>query len=401
MRYGASTGIMLVTSALLALSDWLLGRRPIVSVLSFCAPRLCDDQVGRWRDFNSRCSSAKYTQDPAWAAVEQHYGDLGGRRPYFFWCEKNGDVCLTAIGVRRRLPLPGYANWEFENGPNVLDPAVLDEWLGWLPDAIGRRTARVLMQPAALLDAAGDMMETVLDARGFVRRRAFGVWSTLVIDLDRPEEQILGSFRPKTRRTIRRAEEEGVVVSVEDTPEGWAALVALGEEAAARTPVQPIDRHLVEAISRHWFHGGSRGTVLVARHQGEPVAAKLLIVYGSKATGRWMPSSRRHTRIPTSHVLTWEAMRYARAHGCTEYDHGGYSLSARPGEPLWHVNTFKRGFAPGQDPWKYVAVHERVLLPVVVESAAAVRRVQTSMRLRAGQRLRRADYGDRGGTTQD
>ena len=232
-----------------------------------------------------------------------------------------------------------------------------------------------------LLDEIGDQMETVLDGRGFVRRRTFGVWSTLVVDLDRPEDEILASFRPKTRRTIRQAEELGVVVADEDTPEGRAALVALDAEMAARAPVRPIDPAFVESVSRHWCAGGLRGTVLVARRQGEPLAAHLLLIHGSTATGCVMPSSRRHTKIPTSHLLHWEAMRWARAHGCTEFDTGGYALSARPGEPLWGVNTFKRGFAPKQQPRKFVAVHERILSPVVVSSATAVRRLQTWRRL--------------------
>jgi lipid II:glycine glycyltransferase (peptidoglycan interpeptide bridge formation enzyme) len=77
----------------------------------------------------------------------------------------------------------------------------------------------------------------------------------------------------------------------------------------------------------------------------------------------------------------WEAMRWAKARGCTEFDLGGYSLSARRGEPLWHVNVFKQGFAPGQPPQRTVAVHERVFSPLIVSSAAAVRRWQTRRRL--------------------
>ena len=370
-----------------------------MSVFFFCAPRLNDDQVERWRTFIRQCPTARYTQDPAWAEVERRGTGLQARRPYFFWCEQDGRICLTAVGVRRRLPIPGRVFWEFENGPTVLEPAVLDDWLGWLLSSMGRETARLILQPAMLLDEVGDQMETVLDARGFARRRTFGVWSSLVVDLDRPEDQILGSFRSKTRRTIRKAEELGVVVSAEDTPEGWAALAALDAEMAARAPVKPIDLGFVAAISRHWFAGGSRGTVLVARHQGEPLAAHLLIIYGATATGRVMPSSRRHAKVPTSHLLHWEAMRWASARGCTEFDTGGYGLAARPGEPLWGVNYFKRGFAPKQQPRKFVAVHERVSSPLVVNSATAVRRLQAWRRLGAGSGASRDDVGGRGHVT--
>lgn len=367
-----------------------------MSVLSFCAPRLNDHQLERWRTFIRQCPSARYTQDPLWGEVERRGTGLHSRRPHFFWCEQDGRICLTAIGVRRRLPIPGRVFWEFENGPNVLEPTVLDAWLGWLLSSMGRETARLIVQPAMLLDEIGDQMETVLDARGFARRRTFGVWSSLVVDLDRTDDQMLGSFHRKTRRTIRQAENLGVVVAAEDSPEGWSALAALDAEMAARAPVRPIDPGFVKAISRHWFAGGARGTVLVARHQGQPLAAQLLVTYGSTSTGRVMPSSRRHTNVPTSHLLLWEAMRWAKARGCTEYDTGGYSFSARPGEPLWGVNTFKRGFAPKQKPLKFVAVHERVFSPLIVSSAITLRRFQTWSRLTAGSEASREDACGRG-----
>jgi len=354
-----------------------------VSVVSFMAPRLDEDQLERWHRFIAQSPNAHYLQDPTWAEVEREAGTQA-RRPYFFWCERDGSICLTALGVQRRLPIPGRMFWEFDNGPTVLEPEVLDEWLVWLLGTMGRETARLSLQPAMQLDQVGDEMETILDERGFVRRRTAGIWATVVVDLSRDEDGILASFRQQTRYTIKKSRARGVEVIVEDNPRGWSALVTLDAEMAARTPVRPIETRFIETVSRKWLTGGSGGTVVVARHEGEPLAAALVIVYRSTAHLRMMPTSRRHKDLPASHLLLWEAMRWAKAQGCTEFDLDGYRPAARRDDPLWGVNLFKRGFAPNQETRKVVAVHDRVLSPLIVNSATMVRRFQAWRRRTLG-----------------
>jgi hypothetical protein len=347
-----------------------------VSFVCFAASRLTDAQAERWRELAAQSPAASYSQDPAWADVECAAARAGERTPRFFWCERDGVLCLTALGVQRRLPVPGRVYWEFDNGPTFVQPAALSEWLAWLRETMGRGIARLSLQPALALDEVGDEVETILDAGGFRRRRTAGIWTTLIVDLDRPADEVLGSFRRQTRQKIKQSSGLGVEVAAEDDPRGWAALAALDAEMAGRTPVRPIDERFVAAISQRWFRGGPGGTVLVARHAGEPLAAALVIVYRGTAHLRTLPSSRRQRELPATHLLVWDAMRWAKTQGCTAFDLDGYNVTAAPGDPLWGVNQFKRGFAPKQQPFKTVASHDRVFSPIIVRSAAEVRRFQ-------------------------
>lgn len=346
----------------------------------FCASRLTEAQLERWRAFAEHVPWAHPLQDPAWAEIERQGSGMSLREPVFFWSELDGAVCLTALGVRRRLPIPGRTFWEFKKGPTFLDAGVLDEWLAWLVDAVGCEAARLHVEPAVPLDEGGDDVETLLERHGFVRRRAMGTWATLTIDIGREEEAILASFKCQTRAQIRRSRGLGVDVGEEDTPEGWAVLSKLNAEMALRTAVRPVDGETIARISRSWLAGTSGGTILVARHNNEPLAAILVIRHRQTAHLWMLPSSRRRERLPAGHPLIWEAMRWAKRNGCTWFDLGGYSLMARPGDNLWGVNQFKRGFAPNERPRKSVAIHERVFSPVIVASAATIRRLQAWMR---------------------
>lgn len=342
----------------------------------FCAPSLDHAQIERWREFADRAPWAHYRQDPDWAGVERRDGRAGARRPFFFWAERGGSVCLTALGIRRSLPVPGRAFWEFDKGPTFVDVEALDEWLPWLLARLGRQAARLRMAPPAPLCDTGDDVETALERHGFQRRRVLGGWATLVGNICPEEDQILRTFRPATQRSIRKSLRLGIEISVEDEPAGWAVLAGLEAELARWAPVSPACPAKIERISRLWLKNGAGGTVLVARHQGEPLAAALLVMHRGTAHLPMIPSSHRQRELPATHLLVWEAMRWAKGHGCKAFDFAGYSLVAQPGDALWGINQFKRGFASVDAIRKSVAIHERVHSPLLTASARAIREAQ-------------------------
>ena len=352
----------------------------------FAADRLTRRQVDAWRSFAAEVPSAHYLQDPAWATVELQGSRTGVRRPFFLWVERGGVVCLTALGVRRRLPVPGQTFWEFNRGPNFVDADVFDEWLAWLVGHRSRGVARLRLQPPLPLAQGGDDVETMLERHGLVRRRILGGWATLTVDLGPGEDDIRRSFRSATQRSIKKSLRLGIEVCHEDTPQGWSALSRLESDVAQRSPVGEVDESEIASISRNWLRQGQGGTILVARHGGEPLAAALLVVYGEKAYLPLTPSSSRHRELPASHLMVFEAARWAKSRGCSSLDLVGYSMMARPGDGLWGINQFKRGFAASDRLTRFTAIHERVFSPTVVTAAAAARRSQAWLHRARGGR---------------
>jgi len=352
----------------------------------FVADSISSRDAERWREFAASVPWSHYFQDPTWAEIERCGGGVAARRPYYFWAERDGAVCLTALGIRRGLPVPGRAFWEFKRGPTVLDVRDLDEWLAWL---IAHRTgdvARLRLQPPQPLDEGGDDVETILERYGFVRRRALGGWTTLTIDTRPDDEQVLALFRPATQRSIKKSLRLGIEVHCEDTPCGWSALVQLENELALRAPVSAVSKDEMSRISVRWLADGRGGTVLVARYGSEPLACGLVIARGDKAYLPLIPSSRQRRDLPASHLLVFEAARWARSHGCSTLDLVGYSMMARPGDALWGINQFKRGFASLDRLTRSVAIHERVFSPVVVAAASTARQAQAwKRRIRGGR----------------
>ena len=155
----------------------------------------------------------------------------------------------------------------------------------------------------------------------------------------------MASLRSRYRSRIRQSARHGIEVTAEVGPAAVDALTTLDDEMSTRTGLRPFGRDLVDAICRRWCREGEGGTALVARHQGELLAAILVVGYRSTADMFMMPASRRLGNVSTSHLLLWEAMLWAKTHGYSEFDLGGYGLSAQPGDPL-AGSTVQTGLRP-------------------------------------------------------
>lgn len=353
----------------------------------FGSPHLSDRVASMWRDFADRVAWAHFRQDPSWAEIERRGSGTGAREPWFFWVEAGKSVCLTAMGIRRRLPVPGRVFWEFNKGPVFLDTEVLDKWLSWFIPWMGRDAARLRLQPAMPLGQGGDDVETILERQGFGRRRMLGEWATLVMDLDGEEQEVLAGLRRTTRQHIKQSRNLAIEVRPEDTREGRRVIADLQAEMSRERPVAAVDEFSFENISRYWLRGGPGGTILVARHDGEALAAALVVTHRGTAHLSVLPSARRQKELPTSHLLVWEAMCWSKRQGCTTFDMGGYSLTAQPGDSLWGVNQFKRGFASLDQLQKSVAIHEIALSPMLVGMATRIRQIQARRTRRSASQV--------------
>lgn len=172
---------------------------------------------------------------------------------------------------------------------------------------------------------------------------------TIVIDLCANEDEILARMKQKTRYNIRLAEKKGVTVRAwDDIPGFHEMLLATGERDVFGVHSLAYYRRAYDL-----FHQAGMVELLVAEHEGWPLAALMVFARGKRAWYMYGASTdRERNRMPT-YLLQWEAMRWAKARGCEEYDLWGVpdgdeetlesQFTARS-DGLWGVYRFKRGF---------------------------------------------------------
>lgn len=191
---------------------------------------------------------------------------------------------------------------------------------------------------------------------------------TILVNIKDDEDTILARMKQKTRYNIRLAEKKHVVVRAWDDIESFhkMMLVTGGRDG--------FGIHSLEYYKRAYelLHPSGLGEILLAEYDGKPLAALFVARNGNRAYylyGASMDEER--NRMPT-YLLQWEAMKWAKAHGCDEYDLWGVpdedeaTLEANfetRHDGLWGVYRFKRGF--GGELKRAAQAMDRVYNPIL------------------------------------
>jgi lipid II:glycine glycyltransferase (peptidoglycan interpeptide bridge formation enzyme) len=191
---------------------------------------------------------------------------------------------------------------------------------------------------------------------------------TLVVDLTGDEEAVLGRMKQKTRYNIKLALKKGIFVRPSADVETFHRLMVITGQR------EGFGIHSLSYYQRAYdlFHPRCGCELFMAEYEGEPLGGLMVFACGRRAWYLYGASADAHRERMPTYLLQWEAMRWARAQGCTEYDLWGVpdvddaALEAgftEHSSGLWGVYRFKRGFG-GQvrraaGPW------DRVYLPAM------------------------------------
>jgi lipid II:glycine glycyltransferase (peptidoglycan interpeptide bridge formation enzyme) len=101
------------------------------------------------------------------------------------------------------------------------------------------------------------------------------------------------------------------------------------------------------------FAPDNQAVLLIAEYEGRPLAAVMVFALGQTAAYLYGASgNEERPRMPT-YAVQWEAIRWAKAQGCTRYDLWGIPDApeaeleenfTQHSDGLWGVYRFKRGF---------------------------------------------------------
>jgi len=159
-----------------------------------------------------------------------------------------------------------------------------------------------------------------------------------------PETMLMKKLDPTARRNIRRAQNAGVTVAVDN--EALATLAAIHNENMTAVGGRVKPRAFFELLPKH-FRPGTDWNLYVARHE-QGVVACLLLLYSGNTVDYYIPGTRFEDRnIQPSALLIFRAMLDAHGRGCTVWNWGGTWLSQEG------VLRFKRKWGAVDHPYTY------------------------------------------------
>ena len=183
--------------------------------------------------------------------------------------------------------------------------------------------------------------------------------NTVVLDLTKSEEELLATMKPKWRYNLRLAEKKGVRIGL-----GTEAELPLFYEMYAETGARdgflirrfPYYRDLWGTMLR-----GNLAQMFLAKVGAEAIAGLILFTFSNRAWFFYGASRSQQRELMPNHLLQWEAIRWAKAHGLREYDFWGAPDRLEESEPMYGVYKFKMGF--GGKFVERIPAHDFVISP--------------------------------------
>jgi peptidoglycan pentaglycine glycine transferase (the first glycine) len=330
-----------------------------------------------WDEFVNASPQGHLLQSWGW-------GELKGRfdwQPLRLAVSDNGRLVAAAQVLLRRLPYSSLAY--VPRGP-VFDPAD-EEATRTLLDALhqvarGRGAMALKVEPPWPDD---DHAATWWQEHGFrPSPQTIQPRRTIVVDLQPDEEAILAQMKPKWRYNIRLAGRKEVTVrqgSAAELEQFYDLMRETGERDGFG-----IHSPAYYQAAYDLYSPSGRVALFLAEYEGEPLAALMAFAFGRQAIYMYGASSNRERQRMPNHLLQWEAMRWAKAQGCSDYDLWGIPDTDpnSPSASLGGVERFKAGF--GGDTVRYAGAFDYVYSPLVYHAfnwlwgrrRAAARRAQ-------------------------
>ena len=316
-----------------------------------------------WNEIIASFPEPHLLQTWQWGQVKARYG---WTPIYKLWHDDQERVVAAALVLERTLPIKALAAQVrmlyAPKGPLLMDledadlrRRVLDD-LAELARARGafvikidpdvRLGSGVLGDEGAKEDAFGKTFVDELRAAdwrysgGQVQFR-----NTVFVDLRVPEDELLARMKQKTRYNVRLAGRKGVTVRM-GGPDDFDMLYRMYAQTAVRDGF--VIRHQDYYLDL-WneFYGNGMLKPLIAEVEGEALAGLMLFVFAGRAWYVHGMSSGGQREVMPAYLLQWEAMRAAKAAGCTSYDLWGAPEVFDESDSMWGVYRFKRGLGGG------------------------------------------------------
>ncbi len=318
----------------------------------------------RFNEFIARFETGDLLQSFEWGELKAR----GGWSPVRVLAELDGKVVAAASLLKRNIPKTNRCIMYAPRGP-VLDtqnPELVREFIKYLK-VTAQKQGAILLKIDPPVEIEDTLSETNLRSVGFKALSSEGFGGTqpkcvMQLDLDKPLDELMASFKEKWRYNIRLAERKGVSVNLDCTRDELPIFYNLLKETAERDGFLVRNLKYFEDMWDLLVPAGFMRLALTY-YEGKPIGGAVAYLFGDKAMYTYGASSNEHRNVMPNHLMQWRLIEWAKNAGCKWYDFRGVSPRRQPDghDPLAGLNRFKEGFSPRFV--EYIGEYDLVLSP--------------------------------------
>jgi peptidoglycan pentaglycine glycine transferase (the first glycine) len=276
-----------------------------------------------------------------------------------------GSMMLTLSPVAGRLPF----NWLYSSrGPTVESPdsPALSALIEYAQKMLAKRLRAVVLRLEPNIaddDPAMEQWLAAYRALGF-QTNPYAVHGrrSWVLDIRPSAEELLAKFKMTWRQNVRSAERKGVVIREATSEADFDSYYDLLKLTSERDAFFIHSKDYHQEILRQFSEKGD-AVLYLAEHEGEPIAAKVLIRFGDWCWDMFGATSNKKRNLKPAYLLQYRCIQWAQAKGCSYFDFRTIPEILEPGEEMWGVYEYKKGF--GGFSRLNIPTQDYIYLPVI------------------------------------
>ncbi len=267
--------------------------------------------------------------------------------------DDNNDVCLMClVRVRQIKPIGfkiGYVQW----GPLVRRkngvPCSSDMLQCFKDYLLGGPVDVLRIVPNAYNDCEGKLINDILVQAGFIKVKSIEPYRTMLLSLDKQEDELRNAFHRSWRRYLNKASKQNLEIREGTELELFKVLESLYNESRDRKGFTGLDPK-VFIRAQELLPSMEKMNVIVAYLNGTPVTAHITSNLGEIAQGILAATSTEGLSVWSSYIVWWETLLLSKRKGLLKYDLGGidpvnnpnvHTFKARMGsEEAFHIGSF-------------------------------------------------------------
>lgn len=289
-----------------------------------------------WNDFLMR-SQGSFLQSWAWGDFQQALG----WKVWRYIAEDSGHIQEVALVIKHELP--GGMSWLYLPGGQMVNNSD-SQIVRWSGGQLEEKLKEIGKLEKAIFMRADFKSEADVPTGWKKAPREVQPKDTLVLNLEKPEEDLLAQMHQKTRYNIRLAQKRGVTVRFSTDVKDVEVFLQLSKSVAGRADFSyhPDDyyRNLIEVLGV-----SNMAELAIAEYEGQPLAAHIMIYSGEMATYVHGASTQEKRELMAPQLLYWETIRRAREKGYKAFDYYGVAPeNADNNHPWAGITRVKMGF---------------------------------------------------------
>ena len=322
---------------------------------------LAGKDAATWDAFVANADQSDVSQLQAWSRIRA----AAGFSPAYVLVREGQRLVAGAQVLTRRLPVVGLVGY-VSSGPLIATDATCRETAcKTVCDALatfGRSLRMLFVQPPVGVDRAS----AELGRLGFRPSDTdIAPAASLRIDLRVSEDKLRSRLDRRLQKWTRQWQKRGVSVRVGDETD-LPFLASLFERSAEHHEFKPVSLDYLRRQYSELARGG-HSVLFVGEVDKAPVAVALMTCSGGMMRERLagFDRTRAGSNLSVASAVTWNAMLWAREHGLSWYDLGGFSPEIA--RSMLRGNAIDLDSIPGPDRYKMKFGGEPYLMPQAME----------------------------------